>query len=119
MYWEERAASDKPGNREAVLSTVAPPLHSMTKEGKMKPIEEMTIEELRTALADEMSANTDRLNDKDLEIQSLQEELSKLKEVSQKREQELAETKKLNFTLARRVDQSPPESVESLINQLF
>lgn len=85
----------------------------------MKPIEEMTIEELRTALTDEMSANTDRLNDKDLEIQSLREELSALKEVSQKRERELAETKKLNFTLARRVDQSPPESVESLINQLF
>ncbi len=85
----------------------------------MKDINEMTIEELRTALTEEMTSGAEKIQDRDLEIQSLKDELSKLKEVSQKREHELAETKKLNFTLARRVDQSPPEPVESLINQLM
>lgn len=69
----------------------------------------MTEEEL-LALVD---ADKVQIEDLTAERDSLAEELSKLKALHQEAQRELAETKKLNFTLARQVDTgtADPEAI--------
>lgn len=101
------------------MSSVGPPSSTLTKEIEMKDINEMTLEELQQAMTEMAAQHAAELQDKAAEIASLTEENQQLKEAAKTQEQELRETKKMNFTLARRMDQGPRESVESLINNLF
>lgn len=78
----------------------------------------MTEEEIQ-ALQTALEEQTQQLANLTAERDSLKEENSKLSEDMKEREKELAETKKLNFTLARQVDRGPKAGVEEVINSLF
>lgn len=91
----------------------------------------MTIEELTQenetlkaliAEADTVKSETDKsLSDLTAERDSLQEELNALKEKHEKQELELAETKKLNFTLGRTIGsgKTVTENADESLQELF
>lgn len=91
----------------------------------------MTVEELNEALEKE-KANTaalteaaaksvEQISDLTAERDSLKEELTKTKEAFEKMQTELQDTKKLNFTLARTIDQGKGSeaSPEELMRDMF
>ena len=78
----------------------------------------MTEEEIQ-ALQTALEEKTNEIANLTAERDSLKEENEKLSAEMKEREKELAETKKLNFTLARQVDRAPKASVEEVINSLF
>lgn len=63
--------------------------------------------------------DSDEMTEARAERDSLKEENEKLITESAKNKQELAETKKLNFTLARQIDRGPQKSLEEMLNDLF
>lgn len=63
--------------------------------------------------------DSDEMTEARAERDSLREENEKLITESAKNKQELAETKKLNFTLARQIDRGPQKSLEEMLNDLF
>ena len=91
----------------------------------------MTIEELTQenetlksliAEADTLKAETDKtLSDLTAERDSLMEELNTLREKHEKQSEELAETKKLNFTLGRTIGsgKTVTENAEESLQELF
>ena len=91
------------------LSALAAP-SSLTKEVKMDELQE-----LKDQIAEIVKQNEDLIAERD----SLLEENQKLKETEAATRQELADTKKLNFTLGRRLSVEPSESVEEMLNKLF
>ena len=101
----------KPG---AVLSTVTGRFPSLV-DGKEH---DMTEEEIQ-ALQNSLEEQTRRVADLEAERDSLKEENTQLTARIAKEAAELAETKKLNFTLARQVDRTPRKGVEEVINDLF
>lgn len=89
-------------------------------------VEELTLEnETLKALiaeADTLKAETDKtLSDLTAERDSLQEELNALKEKHEKQSEELAETKKLNFTLGRTIGsgKTVTENADESLQELF
>ena len=78
----------------------------------------MTEEEIR-ALQDAVANAERQLADLTAERDSLQEENERLRTASQEAQKELAETKKMNFTLARQIDRQPAKSAEEIINEMF
>ena len=78
----------------------------------------MTEEEIQ-ALQTDLEEKTNEIANLTAERDSLKEENEKLSGEMKEREKELAETKKLNFTLARQVDRGPKTGVEEVINSLF
>ena len=91
----------------------------------------MTIEELTQenetlksliAEADTLKAETDKtLSDLTAERDSLMEELNTLREKHEKQSEELAETKKLNFTLGRTIGSGKTviENADESLQELF
>ena len=91
----------------------------------------MTIEELTQenetlksliAEADTLKAETDKtLSDLTAERDSLMEELNTLREKHEKQSEELAETKKLNFTLGRTIGsgKTVTENADESLQELF
>lgn len=91
----------------------------------------MTIEELTQenetlksliAEADTLKAETDKtLSDLTAERDSLMEELNALREKHEKQSEELAETKKLNFTLGRTIGsgKTVTENADESLQELF
>ena len=77
----------------------------------------MTEEEIK-ALQDRNAELEKENNDLRLENDSLKEENQKLIETDKSINEELAETKKLNFTLARRTS-AEVKSAEEIINEMF
>lgn len=78
----------------------------------------MTEEEIQ-ALQTALEERTNEIANLTAERDSLKEENASLTASMEKQAAELAETKKLNFTLARQVDRSPKAGVEEVINSLF
>lgn len=79
-------------------------------------MEELTAEQLQQMLADSQKAGEDLTAERD----SLKEELQKTQEDLQKLKDELQETKKLNYTLGRRLDVSgKQESAEDILAALY
>lgn len=78
----------------------------------------MTEEEIQ-ALQTALEEQTQQLANLTAERDSLREENASLSADMEKQAAELAETKKLNFTLARQVDRGPKTGVEEVINSLF
>lgn len=101
----------KPG---AVLSTVTGRFPSLV-DGKEN---DMTEEEIQ-AIQNSLDEQTRRVADLEAERDSLREENNQLTSRLAEEAAELAETKKLNFTLARQVDRTPRRGVEEVINDLF
>ena len=91
----------------------------------------MTEEELKAALEQEKAntaalteaaaASVKQISDLTAERDSLKEELTATKEAYDKIQVELQDTKKLNFTLARTIDQGkgPEASPEELMRDMF
>lgn len=76
----------------------------------------MTLEQLQQMLADSQKAGEDLTAERD----SLKEELQQAREDLQKVKDELQETKKLNYTLGRRLDVSgKQESAEDILAALY
>ena len=73
------------------------------------------LEELKAQIAEIVRQNESLTAERD----SLSEENAQLKARAEEWEKELAETKKLNFTLGRQVSHQPAESVEEVLNKLF
>lgn len=63
--------------------------------------------------------DSDEMTEARAERDSLKEENEKLITESAKNKQELADTKKLNFTLARQIDRGPQKSLEEMLNDLI
>lgn len=78
----------------------------------------MTEEEIQ-AMQTSLEEFTRRVADLEAERDSLKEENTQLTAKVAEEAAELAETKKLNFTLARQVDRTPRKGVEEVINDLF
>lgn len=97
--------------RGADLSTVAgrTPFHWLTERTRM------TSEELEQML----ERQSQQLSDLEAEVASLREENKKLLEDNTKKDTELQETKKLNFTLARQVDRMPAKSDLEILNEIL
>lgn len=97
--------------RGADLSTVA-------GRGSLSRLTErrnMTSEELEVLL----EKQTQQLSDLEAEVASLKEENQKLLADNAEKLQELQETKKLNFTLARQVDRMPAKSDLEILNEIL
>lgn len=78
--------------------------------------ENLTAEQLQQMLADSQKAGEDLTSERD----SLKEELQKTQEDLAKLKDELQETKKLNYTLGRRLDVSgKKESAEDILAALY
>ena len=60
-----------------------------------------------------------QLSDLEAEVASLREENKKLLEDNTKKDTELQETKKLNFTLARQVVRMPAKSDLEILNEIL
>ena len=76
----------------------------------------MTEEQLRTLL----QSAADQVNNLEAEIDSFKEENEKLKENEKKLSDDLQQTKKLNFTLARSLDTSgKTRGVEDTLHEMF
>ena len=75
----------------------------------------MTSEELEQML----EKQNQQLSDLEAEVASLREENKKLLEDNTKKDTELQETKKLNFTLARQVDRMPAKSDLEILNEIL
>ena len=75
----------------------------------------MTSEELEQLL----ERQSQQLSDLEAEVASLREENKKLLEDNTKKDTELQETKKLNFTLARQVDRMPAKSDLEILNEIL
>ena len=74
------------------------------------------------AEADTLKAETDKtLSDLTAERDSLKEELNALREKHEKQSEELAETKKLNFTLGRTIGsgKTVTENADESLQELF
>ena len=79
-------------------------------------ISDMTEEQLRTLL----QSAADHVKDLEAERDSFKEENTKLKENETKLSNELQNTKKLNFTLARSLDTSgKTKGVEDTLHEMF
>ena len=78
----------------------------------------MTEEEIR-ALQEAAEESARQIADLTAERDSLREENEQLRTASQEAQKELAETKKMNFTLARQMDRQPAKSAEEIINEMF
>ena len=79
-------------------------------------ISDMTEEQLRTLL----QSAADQVNNLEAERDSFKEENTKLKENETKLSNELQQTKKLNFTLARSLDTSgKTKGVEDTLHEMF
>ena len=78
----------------------------------------MTDEELK-ALQETLERQTDEIATLTAERDSLKEENARILEASKKAGEELAETKKMNFTLARQIDRQTPRSAEEILNEMF
>ena len=79
-------------------------------------ISDMTEEQLRTLL----QSAADQVNNLEAERDSFKEENTKLKENETKLSNELQNTKKLNFTLARSLDTSGrTKGVEDTLHEMF
>ena len=79
-------------------------------------ISDMTEEQLRTLL----QSAADQVNNLEAERDSFKEENEKLKENETKLSNELQNTKKLNFTLARSLDTSgKTKGVEDTLHEMF
>lgn len=63
--------------------------------------------------------DSDEMTEARAERDSLKEENERLITESAKNKQELADTKKLNFTLARQIDRGPQKSLEEMLNDLI
>ena len=72
--------------------------------------------EEKKAIYDSLYESADQIGDKDVEIASLKSELEGLKATSEKLTSELAQTKEVNYTLARKVSAAPKKSVEELLH---
>ena len=82
----------------------------------------MTAEELQSVIETQTQQITDLEHDRsDLEAErdSLLAELNALKENSAKTAQELQETKRLNFTLARQIDTGKQKTLDDLFAEAF
>lgn len=90
------------------------PLPSLV-DGKEQDMTEEEIQAMQTSLEEQ----TRRIADLEAERDSLKEENTQLTARLSEEAAELAETKKLNFTLARQVDRTPRRGVEEVINDLF
>ena len=77
--------------------------------------EKMTSEELEVLLEQQAQ----HLSDLEAEVASLREENQKLLADNAEKVQELQETKKLNFTLARQVDRMPAKSDYEILNEIL
>lgn len=75
----------------------------------------MTSEELEVLL----EKQSQQLSDLEAEVASLREENQKLLADNAEKVQELQETKKLNFTLARQVDRMPAMSDLEILNEIL
>ena len=75
----------------------------------------MTSEELEVLL----EKQAQQLSDLEAEVASLKEENQKLLADNAEKLQELQETKKLNFTLARQVDRMPAKSDLEILNEIL
>ena len=75
----------------------------------------MTSEELEVLL----EKQAQQLSDLEAEVASLKEENQKLLADNAEKVQELQETKKLNFTLARQVDRTPAMSDLEILNEIL
>lgn len=79
-------------------------------------ISDMTEEQLRTLL----QSAADQVNNLEAERDSFREENDRLKENEKKLSDDLQQTKKLNFTLARSLDTSgKTKSVEDTLHEMF
>ena len=79
-------------------------------------ISDMTEEQLRTLL----QSAADQVNNLEAERDSFKEENERLKENEKKLSDDLQQTKKLNFTLARSLDTSgKTKSVEDTLHEMF
>ena len=79
-------------------------------------ISDMTAEQLRTLL----QSAADQVNNLEAERDSFKEENTKLKENEKKLSDDLQQTKKLNFTLARSLDTSGrTKGVEDTLHEMF
>lgn len=80
--------------------------------------DKMTDEELK-AIQETLEKQVEEIDLLKAERDSLKEENVRLLDESKKAAEELAETKKMNFTLARQIDRQPAKSAEELLNELF
>lgn len=78
----------------------------------------MTEEEIR-ALQEAAEESAKQIADLTAERDSLKEENEQLRSDAQKTAAELADTKKLNFTLARQIDRKPAASVEEILGEML
>ena len=79
-------------------------------------ISDMTEEQLRTLL----QSAADQVNNLEAERDSFREENERLKENEKKLSDDLQQTKKLNFTLARSLDTSgKTKGVEDTLHEMF
>ena len=77
-------------------------------------------EDERAAYLQSCEALETTIKDKDAELESFKSENATIKDVTQKLEKELKETKELNFTLARSVDSSKNRpTFEDTLHDMF
>lgn len=77
-------------------------------------------EEEKTKLLESYAAQETILKDNEAQIASLTKENETFKAGTEKLEKELKETKELNFTLARKVDNSAPRpTFEDTLHEIF
>ena len=89
----------------------------------------MTVEEIKKmsdaeleklALANDSLAEANKIiSDREAEISSLKKELEQNSQTIEKQTKELAETKELNFTLARQFNTGSKSDIEETLNDMF
>lgn len=75
--------------------------------------------EEKKAIYESLYESADQIGDKEAEIASLKSELESVKATSSKLTEELAKTKEVNYTLARKVSAAPKKNVETLLHEAF
>lgn len=87
----------------------------------VEEIKKLSDEELeKLALTSDTLAEANKqISDKDAEIASLKKELEANSQTIESQKKELAETKELNFTLARQFKTSDQSDIETTIHNMF
>lgn len=87
----------------------------------VEEIKKLSDEELeKLALTSDTLAEANKqISDKDAEIASLKKELEANSQTIESQKKELAETKELNFTLARKFNTTDQSDIETTIHNMF
>lgn len=76
-------------------------------------------EEEKKAFFDTLSSNDKKLTDQEAEISSLKKELEENRITIEESKKDLAATKELNFTLARKISGENKKSFEDTLHEAF